>query len=187
MPEPFSNTFAERLVLDRTVGGVRLLVCRLDGGPREERRNREREAVGCLLAYALDASAVMAHRSDGAPYVEGRPELCVSVSHSPAYAALALAPFAIGIDIEEPRAQLKRVAPRVFSEAEIEAFDGEADLLRAWTVKEALYKLCPSPEACDFRGAMTAEPPQVCGRRARIVAECDLESPAAHLTLLALE
>lgn len=185
MCEPCSKTFAERIVLDRTFSGVRLLVCRLEACGRSERRACERAAVAALLEYAVGVAA-MSHRPDGAPYVAGRPDLFVSVSHSPAYAALALAPFAIGIDVEEPRAQLMRVAPRVFSDEERAAFAGEADILRAWTIKEALYKLLPSPEACDFRGAMTANPPVVCGREARILAECDFTSPPARLTLLVL-
>lgn len=165
--------------------GARVLAAHIDGTGREGRQARERAAVAALLAHACGSGLTLAHRPDGAPYVPERPEIYISVSHSWHYAAIALAPYPVGIDVEEPRGQLLRVAPRVLSEAELSSCAAPDALLEAWTVKEALYKLHPSPDACDFRARLTLNPPSVCGREARILLSADLPDPPAHLTLLA--
>jgi len=81
----------------------------------------------------------------------GRPELAdmavrFSLSHSQSQAAVAVAPFAIGADIEMWRPADYRVAGRFFSVAEREGLarlpshcQGPA-LLRCWTRKEAVMK-----------------------------------------------
>ncbi|MDE6277520.1 MAG: 4'-phosphopantetheinyl transferase superfamily protein [Muribaculaceae bacterium] len=149
------------------------------------RQQASRQAVEALLLHALgEADARVSHREDGAPYLATRPEIHISISHSSHYAAVALGPKAMGVDIEEPREQLRRVAPRVLSAKELEECPQLDDLLRAWTIKEALYKLHPSPAACDFRGNMSIAPPAVTGHRARIIKEIDFPTPPAHLCLL---
>lgn len=66
--------------------------------------------------------------------------MCVSISHSRHWAAVALNPECrIGVDIEEARPeQLRRVAPKFLSGAERRLWDDR--LLEAWTCKEAVYK-----------------------------------------------
>lgn len=163
--------------------GVRLLVDPIPEGSREDRRAREREAVAGLLSELLPG-ALIAHRPDGAPYLEGMPDVYISISHSVHYAAIALAPFPIGIDIEEPREQLRRVASRVLSDSELAAADTLPSLLHAWTVKEALYKLAPSPEACDFRSYITVNPPTVNHHPAKILLTHTLPPPPACISVV---
>ncbi|MDE6311675.1 MAG: 4'-phosphopantetheinyl transferase superfamily protein [Muribaculaceae bacterium] len=149
-----------------------------------ERQERSRGAVMALLRYAFGPDIVLEHREDGAPFLPGYPDVYISISHSRHYAAVATAPYAVGVDIEEPREQLRRVAPRVLSDRELAMCTELPQLLRAWTIKEALYKLHPGREACDFRNNIRIAPPTVTGLRARIIHEGDLMAPEAHICVV---
>lgn len=97
-------------------------------------------AVGRLVAEALGPKALLSHRHDGSPIIEGS-DREISVSHCAGLAALAVGGCErIGVDIERPRATLRRVARKYLSEAEMTEWLTDEDLLRAWTIKEALYK-----------------------------------------------
>ncbi len=172
-------------LIDRSLAAdVRLLVDFIVPGP-ETRQERSQSAVMALLRHALGPDVELAHREDGAPLLPGHPGLFVSISHSRNYAAVVLAPYPVGTDVEEPREQLLRVAPRVLSDRELASCRKLPEVLRAWTLKEALYKLHPGPEACDFRGNISIDPPAVTGRPARIVLEVDLAAPPAHISVVA--
>lgn len=132
-------------------GDVTIVVSEIpeDGGL--SRRERERLAVSEIVRDLFGEDTDIRYTADGAPYIEGSSSL-ISVTHSRRFAALAVSPtLPIGIDIEEYRSQLRRVAPRVLSDAEL-TFYGQDDigLLRAWTLKEALYKAALTP-GLDFR------------------------------------
>lgn len=99
-----------------------------------------------------DVEIEVAHTSEGAPYLPMLPDKSISISHSRDLCALAIAPagMSIGVDIESEREQLRRVAPRVLSLGELRLYDDGADgLLKAWTLKEALYKAALTP-GLDF-------------------------------------
>lgn len=123
---------------------IRIAIASIDaeGGNR-----REREVAATLRAlHALERKATLSHTESGAPFIENHPGLAISISHSATYAAVAICKATdgpIGIDIEAPREQLRKVAPRFLSETEL-ADMGEDPLLttlqRAWTSKEATYK-----------------------------------------------
>lgn len=113
-------------------------------------REAEREAVSRLVEAKFGSGAVLTHSAAGAPLVDGVEEGRVSVSHGAGYAALAVcdAGRRVGIDVESPREQLRRVVRRILTPAEAEILpDAEACdialLLRIWTAKEAVYKLTP--------------------------------------------
>lgn len=113
-------------------------------------REAEREAVSRLVEAAFGSGAALTHSAAGAPLVDGVEEGRVSVSHGAGYAALAVcdAGRRVGIDVESPRAQLRRVVRRILTPAEAKILpDAEACdialLLRIWTAKEAVYKLTP--------------------------------------------
>lgn len=107
----------------------------------------ERKAVGELLeeAFAWKGCAVsLGHTESGAPYVAGLPE-SISVTHCRGLAALAVCAneCRVGIDAEASSrgAQLRRVAGKFLSgEQQLQWGGADASLLRAWTIKEALYK-----------------------------------------------
>lgn len=131
-----------------TFGQVLLYGCALPEAPT--RREAETAAVERLLATALPGGYRLAHNADGAPVLEGGPH--ISISHSRTHAVVALcAEASVGVDIETPRAQLARVASRVLSAQEVEAYGATTEgLLQAWTLKEAIYKAALTP-GLDFR------------------------------------
>lgn len=135
-----------------TVAGATVGVIPIAAGP-EGRRRAETEAVAALLAAVAGPGARIEHDAAGAPLLAGA-EGYVSVSHSPDAAALVFDRHRrVGVDIEAcARArQLARVAPRVLSCEELAAYGGSDEgLLRAWTLKEALYKVAGEP-GVDWR------------------------------------
>ena len=67
----------------------------------------------------------------------------ISLSHSSPYVAAQIDPLeAVGIDIEQPKEKLLRIAPRVLSSSEED--DAGNDVVKHcvyWCAKEAMYKL----------------------------------------------
>lgn len=156
-----------------------------DCAGRYSRRERERMAVREILDRLLGRDAVLGHRDDGSPYIAGRPEVHISVSHSIHWAAVAVGPVPVGVDIEEPREQLRKVAPRVLDAGELAVCGGSLDgMLRAWVLKEALYKLNPCPETCDFRKNISLDPLRSGSVAARLLFEMQLPSPEAFIALV---
>lgn len=121
---------------------IRFLTCRLDDIPGT-RSEREAAAKARLLCELLGPEARIEHYDDGAPYVAGRPDLCVSVSHSLEMCAMVVADQPVGIDVETLRPQLERVSRKFVAPGE-EAADLET-LRRLWMAKEAVYKLMRTP------------------------------------------
>lgn len=138
---------------------VRIFLQPIVGRPGATRRQSEQEAVSAVLSAVLGPGARITHEESGAPQIASespagplpspanRSDLSdtlpeISISHSTATAAIALAPrgTVFGIDIEAPREQLRRVASRLISPddrlPDLDLFT----LLRLWTAKEAVYK-----------------------------------------------
>ncbi len=107
------------------------------------RRQAEHAAVDAALAAC--PGAAIRHDRAGAPLMEGA---AVSISHAEGedgriWAAVAIGAKggALGVDVERPRPQLARVAPRIFAEAELQGTAGEPRLqCVVWNVKEAAWK-----------------------------------------------
>lgn len=131
---------------------ITLGVTPIENGPGRTRTERERAAVRAIITHFFGADTIVGHRDTGAPYLVGRENISLTVSHSRDYAAIAFSTRrTIGVDIEQWREQLVRVAPRVLSESEMAVYGVSSDLLlRAWTMKEALYKAALTP-GLDFR------------------------------------
>lgn len=121
----------------------------------EGRAAREGRAKELLLNHRFGREAALHHYPSGAPYiiVGSSAVSSVSLSHDRRRVVMALAPegVKIGVDTETFRPQLLRVAPRVLSEAELEAYGpGLEGLALAWCLKEAAYKAAGTP-GLDFR------------------------------------
>lgn len=134
----------------RDCGDCRLYVTAIDSSSAN-RRQAETEAVGRLVREAFGPDAVVGHHSSGAPYISGK-HTPVSISHSRRTACLAVGhDRPVGVDVEEAREQLRHVAPRILSRAELMVYGKSLSLLlKAWSMKEALYKAALIP-GLDFR------------------------------------
>lgn len=113
-----------------------------------ERRQRERMAVRVLLHTLLpDYEGCINYEISGRPILSNGYH--ISISHSNQWAAVALHPHqAVGIDIEELRPKIVRIAERFLSASETNYLSSiirsDRDRLMRYTVywaaKEALYK-----------------------------------------------
>lgn len=131
-----------RIIFD---DGVTQIYCRnlTSALKRNELRNKERENTLALVRHVFGENAVYSHRNDGSPVIENVwTDKSISVSHGAGKVLLAVSSApAIGVDIEAPRRQLLRTASK-FMEKE---WNSLSDLLRAWTIKEAVYKAALTP------------------------------------------
>ncbi len=139
------------MIESHSFGDIAIYFAPIERLSDESRSESERLITDQVISRVLGDKVSVARQPSGAPYLVGS-ELFVSVSHSRRLVAVALsANGPIGVDVEEYRPQLKRVAPRVLSEPELTVYAGSTDaLLRAWTLKEALYKAALTP-GLDFR------------------------------------
>ena len=110
-----------------------------DAGPR---RRLEITNARTMVRGILGRDAELGHDEWGAPVITGIDEPpFVSITHSRTEIAIAVNPVVrIGIDLEVWRSQLIKVASHFLSPAEMEICRSAHSLLRAWTIKEALYK-----------------------------------------------
>ena len=78
----------------------------------------------------------------GKPFLKVHPHQ-ISLSHSFPYVAAQIDRFqSVGIDIEEPKEKLRKIAPRIFNAGEVQdAGDNLIKLCIYWCAKEALYKI----------------------------------------------
>lgn len=124
--------------LDEASTGVTVVCLGIDGGG--SRREAETATVARLARIVAGDRAAVGHSDDGAPYLTGY-DGYISVSHSRLMAFMALhRSLRIGIDAELPRGQLMKVAERFLAPDERLLWRSQSALLRAWTIKEAVYK-----------------------------------------------
>lgn len=142
----------EVIDIDHNGQTLRVIIAPIDRSASDKRPERERLTVNAIISKYIGPDARLGHAPSGRPLLEHADGLYISISHSADYVAVAFGPVeGIGIDVEQPRAQLARVAPRVLSAAEMAVYGrSERLLLKAWTLKEALYKAALT-EGVDFR------------------------------------
>ena len=108
-------------------------------------RQAEHAAVDAAL-HQLGLSGAVTHDPHGGPLLPNRG---LSISHAQdgngvTWAAVAVGPTPLGLDLEIRRPQLERMASRIFSEAEraLVGTGEDADWRRCaiWNVKEAAWK-----------------------------------------------
>lgn len=130
---------------------ITLSLASIDHEDGESRADAEKRTIEGLVAEIFGENTTVGHKASGAPFIPDS-DTQISISHSRHFAALACSRLrTVGVDIEEHREQLRRVAPRVLSAEEMEVYSATDNLLlRAWTLKEALYKAALTP-GLDFR------------------------------------
>lgn len=120
---------------------VRIYTRKIAPSARAGRREAEREAVNALIKSAFGAAVALEHDAAGRPYLPAVPDVHISISHCVDECVLAVSDRPVGIDIENARPQLVRLAPKFLTLSEQSA--GPHDLpalMRYWTAKEAVFK-----------------------------------------------
>jgi len=119
-------------------------------------------AVRVLLRTMLNTSEFIDCKIDshGKPYLVNLP-YHISLSHSFEYAAVMMSKSGlVGIDIEQVRGKVERIADKFMRPAEME-FIGDVDrvkhLYAAWCAKEAVYK-CYGQKEVSFANQISLEP-----------------------------
>ncbi len=131
----FMQLTAGRDFLDRMPAG---------GTPRQRRRLLQQELKNRLITRA-GLTALLKYTAAGKPFLtDGRH---ISITHFDRTAALAVAPFPIGLDGEMPDPRLLRVRNKFLHPDEHKHHhpDHLMFLTRIWTAKEAVYKLAGRP------------------------------------------
>jgi len=128
------------------IGTTMVAMSEISDGSRGTHRERERKAVSEIVSRVLGEGAEVEHDLHGAPKVN-LSNVNISVSHSFTVAAVAFDSVRpVGIDIEQWRPQLRRIAERFLTESELAREVTDDALLRAWTAKEATFKVAGVPE-----------------------------------------
>lgn len=131
-------------------------------GERSDRHKRERQTVEGIITQMFDSSVTLAHRPSGAPYLKGRDDLHISISHSSAQVVIAISNNGpIGIDTETLRPQLERVKDKYLTQAEQADWPTPTDRLTAWCIKEAAYKIADRPGTDFTRDIIITRPGKV--------------------------
>ncbi|MDE6317765.1 MAG: 4'-phosphopantetheinyl transferase superfamily protein, partial [Muribaculaceae bacterium] len=123
---------------------------------KADKRRRERAMTYALVnhaaatcgLYASLRGSLLGHRDNGSPFLctpEGEIPAPISISHCKSGACIALgAPGQhFGTDIEDVSDRRIRVADKFLNDRE-KNFISNDNLLRAWTIKEAVYKAADS-------------------------------------------
>lgn len=109
------------------------------------RRKREIIASHLLIKEIFGEGVTITHDENGAPLLNGAQGF-ISISHSATEIAIAInSHHPIGIDIENWRDQLIKVKSRFLSQKEMEVYATPQLMLKAWTIKESVYKVAQSP------------------------------------------
>jgi 4'-phosphopantetheinyl transferase len=106
------------------------------------------ERACALLSIPFHGIAKDEH---GKPYLLDS-KIDLSLTHTEEFIAVAFSEIgAVGLDLEQPRDQILRIFPRLFSPVEVEAVQGDLDEATVyWSAKEAMYKLY-GKRSVDFR------------------------------------
>ncbi len=83
-----------------------------------------------------DMTEKISNDDKGRPFIEGRPDIFISLSHSKGAVAAAVGERAVGIDIEYIRPVSEKIKARVCKNA----LENDNEFFRVWTIKESYLK-----------------------------------------------
>lgn len=108
-------------------------------------RQKEKLITAKFIRLIFGDKIILNHNDFGVPFLEGL-NINISISHCRDQIIIATNPTNnIGIDIELQRQQLNRIKDRFLSDKEITHYNTPSLLLKAWTIKEAVYKAALTP------------------------------------------
>jgi phosphopantetheinyl transferase len=100
-------------------------------------------AIRCLLKTLEVPLTDLYYETNGKPYLKSG--TYISISHAQNYAAVALSKTEVGLDIEQHRSKVKRVAHKFVNPKDQLPTNGIPDLITLWCSKEAIYKALSIP------------------------------------------
>lgn len=119
---------------------------------KNERNKKEKLVVSLLLSIHYGGHVTLCHKENGAPFIKEYDDN-VSISHSNTIVMLAVShKEEVGVDVEKAGTKVLRVREKFLSPKESMAINND-DIIenaRAWTIKEALFKVIPENEI-DFK------------------------------------
>lgn len=117
----------------------------------ESRKDYERRVIQRLIHDTV-GNHKLNHHSNGAPFIEKRPDLFLSISHAENWFALYVSNSQnVGIDIERYSNKIERVKTHFLSQSEIEQLQPNlAELQICWGIKESIIKRSRG-EVADFQ------------------------------------
>lgn len=89
-----------------------------------------------LACFGEDMSDKISSNENGKPYIIGRPDIFISLSHSDGTVAAVVSDKPVGIDIERIRPVTDKLKNRVCKEKT----ETDEEFFKVWTVKEAYLK-----------------------------------------------
>lgn len=109
---------------------------------KSEKRRREMIVTRLVIKNIFGRNALLEHNPDGSPFINGN-DKNISISHSGETVCVAVSETKIGVDVQYWSNSLINAASKYLNEEELSAFSfaDRGQLLRAWTIKEAVYKL----------------------------------------------
>lgn len=117
-----------------------------------DKRKTEYLATRLLLQILLNKKAEIQHLESGKPILI-KNQKNISISHSSDFVVLLLSNNQIGIDVENTHRNIKKIANRFLSEAELKHTQNlenwQAATVLYWSAKEAIYK-CTEQIEIDF-------------------------------------
>ena len=120
---------------------VRRLFFRNETDMKINSRTIEKRGVQELLKHFFISKPVK-YSEVGAPFID-QSNFHFSISHSKELIALARCNYQIGIDTEEITKRASKIKSRFLNNYEMDVFgDTDENATLAWTIKEALYKIC---------------------------------------------
>lgn len=102
-----------------------------------------------LLKESLFPNSAIQHSEIGAPFLEADyPTPYISISHTTNMVGIATSSFPIGMDLEPISHKAKKIMHKFLNEKELLQLncEDEKEITRAWSAKEALYKLAGRKE-----------------------------------------
>lgn len=141
-------------------------------GITSPKRVMERLAARALFRTAYPAHyCPVAYDGDGRPFLPGR-GMRVSFSHTRGHVAMALAPCAVGVDIEQHGGKALRIASRFLNDGELARVNAspspEVAAVAMWSAKETAYKII-GQSVYDFRRTLDVSPAVAAGEESLIV------------------
>lgn len=124
---------------------------------KSEKRSTEWLSVRLMLYMILDDTKIIAHNSDGRPYLTDG-SYYISITHTKKHAAILLHKTKrVGIDIEATSDRVYKVAGKFISDNEyIHEENKRIHLLLHWSAKETMFKLMKETEI-DFKAHLNLE------------------------------